>query len=65
MSKIREIIEKYHINRGVCRVIYDDQFDKLEKELEEYMDRDVLRQIVNLTYDKELKVVIKRYEEDN
>ena len=66
MKKIREILEKYLYVHDKDTLMSEfeqnpkESMDKLEKELEEYMDRDVLRQIVNLAYDQELKVVINR-----
>ena len=45
MTKIREILEKYAEEGDIGDLqrmhkrIYDDQFDKLEKELQEYVDK--------------------------
>ncbi len=55
MSKIREIIEKYaeHIEqttkfakfKSITKLISSDDFDKLEKELQEYI-RDYIEEVV-------------------
>ena len=39
MTKIREILNKYSQNDEYSLVIYENQFDKLEKELEEYFSK--------------------------